>query len=71
MGKLDVGNDSPAPGYADHGPILTIWVQQDPGVAAPLHRLSKPAAHDETRTELANFPLEIIGLDGDDRDVWP
>src|ERR687886_2530447 len=71
MGELDVGNDSPAPGYADHCPILTIRVEQNPGVATRLHRLSKPAAQDETRTAMANVPVEIIGLDADDLAVWP
>jgi hypothetical protein len=71
MGKLDVSHDSPAPGYADHGPILPIRIEQNPGVATPLHHRRKPAAHDETRTVIARFPLEIIGLDGDDLQMWP
>ena len=71
MGKLDVGHDSPAPGDADYGPIRTIRVEQNPGVAARLHRLSKPAAQDETRTVLAHVPVEISGLATDDLDVGP
>src|SRR5437763_12583734 len=71
MGKLDVGNDSLAPGDADHCPILSIWVEQNPGVAARLHRLGKPAAQHETRTVMRDFRVEIIGLDADDLEVWP
>jgi hypothetical protein len=71
MAKLDVVNNSPAPGYADYCPILTIRVEQNPGVAARLHRLSKPAAQDETRTVLRDFRIEIIGRDADDLEVRP
>src|SRR5438105_177204 len=71
MGQLDVGNESPVPGYADHCPILPIRVEQNPGVAARLHCLSKPAAQDESRAVMANVPVEISRLDADDLDVWP